>query len=141
MAQTYRLARGGRIDRSKPIAMRFNGTTIEAFAGDTAASALLANGVHFVARSFKYHRPRGIFSHGSEEPNALLTVDRGQGRIDPNSGASSIDAVNGLSLRSQNHWPSLGLDLAAVSDALSGLLVAGFYYKTFMWPRSFWRTV
>jgi sarcosine oxidase, subunit alpha len=141
MAQTYRLARGGRIDRSQPIAMRFNGATIAAFVGDTAASALLANGIHFVARSFKYHRPRGIFSHGSEEPNALLTVERGQGRIDPNSRASSIEAVDGLSLRSQNHWPSLRLDLAAVSAGLSGLLVAGFYYKTFMWPRSFWRAV
>jgi len=141
MAQTHRLARGGRIDRGQPIAMRFNGTTIEAFVGDTAASALLANGIHFLARSFKYHRPRGIFSHGSEEPSALLTVDRGGGRIDPNTRASAIEAVNGLSLRSQNHWPALGFDLAAVSDWLAPLLVAGFYYKTFMWPGSFWTKV
>src|SRR5262249_19361968 len=137
----HRLARGGRIDRRQPIAMRFNGTTIEAYVGDTAASALLANGIHFPARSFKYHRPRGIFSHGSEEPNALLAVDRGGGRIDANSRASAIEAVDGLSLHSQNHWPSLGLDLAAASDWLAPLLVAGFYYKTFMWPRSFWSKV
>ncbi|HEY7083892.1 MAG TPA: sarcosine oxidase subunit alpha family protein [Hyphomicrobiaceae bacterium] len=141
MAQTYRRARGGRIDRAMPIAMRFNGTAIEAYAGDTIASALLANGIHFVARSFKYHRPRGIFSHGSEEPNGLFAVDRGGARIDPNTRASSTEAVNGLSLRSQNHWPSLAVDVGAVLDAFAGLLVAGFYYKTFMWPRSFWRQI
>src|SRR5262245_54432352 len=123
MAQIHRLARGGRIDRGQPIAMRFNGATIAAYVGDTAASALLANGILFLARSFKYHRPRGVFSHGSEEPNAILAVDRGGGRIDPNSRASAIEAVNGLQLRSQNHWPSLGLDLAAVSDWLAPLLV------------------
>ena len=141
MVQTYRLVRGGRIDRSKPIAMRFNGKELEAFAGDTVASALLANGIHFAARSFKFHRPRGVFSHGSEEPNALLSVDRGGGRIDPNNSASAIEAVDGLSLRSQNHWPSLQFDVGAVNGALSPLFVAGFYYKTFMWPRSFWDRV
>jgi sarcosine oxidase subunit alpha len=141
MAQTYRLARGGRIDRASPIAMRFNGTTIEGYAGDTIASALLANGIHFVARSFKYHRPRGIFSHGSEEPNGLFAVDRGGARIDPNTRATTTEAVNGLSLRSQNHWPSLALDVGAAIDVFSALLAAGFYYKTFMWPRSFWRKI
>ena len=141
MAQTHRLARSGRIDRARPIAMRFNGIAIEGYAGDTIASALLANGIHFVARSFKYHRPRGIFSHGSEEPNGLFAVDRGGARIDPNTRASSTEAVNGLSLRSQNHWPSLALDVGAVIDACSVLFVAGFYYKTFMWPRSFWRQI
>ena len=94
--QPYRLARGGRIDRTRPIAMRFNGRRIAAHAGDTAASALLANGIHHVARSFKYHRPRGIFGHGSEEPNALLTIARGEGRVAPNSRATSIEAVDGL---------------------------------------------
>src|SRR5499427_1079124 len=141
MAQTYRLARGGRIDRARPIGMRFNGTAIEGYAGDTIASALLANGIHFVARSFKYHRPRGIFSHGSEEPNGLFAVDRGGARIDPNTRATTTEAVNGLSLRSQNHWPSLALDVGAAFDAFSALFVAGFYYKTFMWPRSFWRQI
>jgi sarcosine oxidase, subunit alpha len=141
MTGLYRLARGGRIDRSKPVSLHFNGNAIEAFAGDTAASALLANGVHLAGRSFKFHRPRGIVSHGSDEPNALLTVDRGGGRIDPNSRASCIEVVDGLSLRSQNHWPSLRFDAGALNDVLSPLLVAGFYYKTFMWPQSFWDRV
>ena len=118
--------------------MRFNGRAIEAYAGDTVASALLANGIHLVGRSFKYHRPRGVFSHGAEEPNALFAVDRGGDRIDPNNRASSVEAVDALSVRSQNHWPSLGFDVGALGDVLSPLLVAGFYYKTFMWPRSFW---
>jgi sarcosine oxidase subunit alpha len=141
MAQSYRLARGGRIDRARPIAMRFNGTLIEGYVGDTIASALLANGIHCVARSFKYHRPRGIFSHGCEEPNGLFAVERGGARIDPNSRASATEAVEGVSLRSQNHWPSLALDVGAVLDAFSALVVAGFYYKTFMWPRSFWQRI
>jgi sarcosine oxidase subunit alpha len=138
MMQPNRLAEGGRIDRTQPIGMRFNSKVIEAFAGDTAASALLANGIHFVGRSFKYHRPRGIFSHGAEEPSALFSVDRGGNRIEPNNRASSIEAVDGLSLGSQNHWPSLEFDIGSINDALSPMFVAGFYYKTFMWPRSFW---
>ncbi len=141
MVQSYRLARGGRIDRSKQITMRFNGVGVDALAGDTVASALLANGIAFVGRSFKYHRPRGIFSHGTEEPNALLSVDRGGGRIDPNNRATCLEAVSGLSLHSQNHWPSLDFDVGAVNGALSPIFVAGFYYKTFMWPRSFWNKV
>ena len=126
MAQPFRLAQGGRIDRSKPIAMRFNGRVVEAYAGDTVASALLANGIHLVGRSFKYHRPRGLFSHGSEEPNALFSVDRGGGRIDPNNRGTSIEAVDGIGLASQNHWPTLGFDIGAVNTALSPLFVAGF---------------
>jgi len=138
MAQPFRLAQGGRTGRSRPIAMRFNGRVVEAYAGDTVASALLANGIHLVGRSFKYHRPRGIFSYGSEEPNALFSVDRGGDRIDPNNRGTSLEAVDGMSLASQNHWPTLGFDIGAINDALSPLFVAGFYYKTFMWPRSFW---
>src|SRR4051812_49340648 len=118
MAQPFRLAEGGRIDRGKPIAFGFNGKRIEAYAGDTVASALLANDIHFVGRSFKYHRPRGILSHGVEEANALFSVDRGGGRIDPNNRASGIEAVDGLSVRSQNHWPSLALDVGAVNNVL-----------------------
>src|SRR5262249_2618586 len=87
---------------------------------------------------FKYHRPRGIFSHGVEEPNALLWVDRGGGRAEPNNRASCVEAVDGLSVRSQNHWPALQLDVGAINDVLAPLLAAGFYYKTFMWPRSLW---
>ena len=138
MAQRFRLAEGGRIDRAKPIALSFNGKPVEACAGDTVASALLADGIHFVGRSFKYHRPRGIFSHGAEEPNALFSIDRGGGRIDPNNRGTSVEAVDGLAIASQNHWPSLGFDAGAINDVLAPLLVAGFYYKTFMWPRSFW---
>src|SRR5579859_2061747 len=141
MSAPFRLSVGGRIDRTRPIRFRFNGRPIEAFAGDTVASALLANGIRLVGRSFKYHRPRGVVSHGSDEPNALISVDRGAGRVDANSRATVIEAVEGLTSASQNHWPSLVRDFGAVNDLLSPVLAAGFYYKTFMWPRSFWTKV
>jgi sarcosine oxidase subunit alpha len=141
MAQPFRLSRGGRIDRSRPVRFAFNGRTVEGFHGDSVASALLANGIHFVGRSFKYHRPRGILSHGPDEPSALLSVDRGPGRIDPNNRASVVEARDGLKTLSQNHWPSLEHDIGAVNDLLSPVFVAGFYYKTFMWPRKFWDKV
>ena len=141
MTTSNRLPQGGRIDRNKPIVMRFNGRPLPAFEGDTAASALLANGIHFVGRSFKYHRPRGIMSHGSDEPNALLDVDRGGGRRDPNNRATVVEAFDGLSLQSQNHWPSLGLDVGEINNVLGSVFVAGFYYKTFMWPPAFWKHV
>ncbi|EHP83669.1 2Fe-2S iron-sulfur cluster-binding protein, partial [Methylorubrum extorquens] len=141
MAQPFRLSRGGRIDRTRPIVFEFNGKPVHGFAGDTVASALLANGIHLVGRSFKYHRPRGILSHGPDEPSALLSVDRGPGRIDPNNRASVVEARSGLRTTSQNHWPSLEFDVGAVNDLLSPVFVAGFYYKTFMWPRKFWDRV
>ncbi|KMO40263.1 sarcosine oxidase subunit alpha family protein [Methylobacterium aquaticum] len=141
MAQPFRLSRGGRIDRSRPVRFTFNGRTVEGFHGDSVASALLANGIHLVGRSFKYHRPRGILSHGPDEPSALLSVDRGPGRIDPNNRASVVEARDGLKTLSQNHWPSLEHDIGAVNDLLSPVFVAGFYYKTFMWPRKFWDKV
>ncbi len=141
MAQHFRLPSGGRIDRSKPVSFTFNGSKIEGYQGDTLASALLANGVHFVGRSFKYHRPRGIMSHGSDEPSALLSVSRGPGRTDPNNRASVVELREGLVTKSQNHWPSLNFDVGAVNDLFSPVFVAGFYYKTFMWPRSFWDKV
>ena len=136
--QPFRLVKGGRIDRARPLQFTFNGRTIAGFAGDTLASALLANGVHLVGRSFKYHRPRGILTHGTDEPNALLDISRGPGRRDPNNRATVVEAVDGLITRSQNHWPSLDWDVGAVNDLLSPIFVAGFYYKTFKWPRSFW---
>jgi sarcosine oxidase subunit alpha len=139
MPQPDRLPSGGRIDRSQPVRFRFNGKVIEGFAGDTVASALLANGIRLVGRSFKYHRPRGIVSHGCDEPNALLDVARGAGRVDPNNRATVVEATDGLVVASQNHWPSLEHDLLAVNDRLSSIFVAGFYYKTFMWPAAFWR--
>ncbi|MEJ0038015.1 MAG: sarcosine oxidase subunit alpha family protein [Gammaproteobacteria bacterium] len=141
MTQSFRLRAGGRIERNVPLRFSFNGTVFEGYAGDTIASALLANGVHLLGRSFKYHRPRGVLSHGSEEPNALLQVARGRGRVDPNNRATTIALTAGLTVRSQNHWPSLEHDFGVVNDWLSPVLVAGFYYKTFMWPRAFWDKV
>ena len=124
MSQPYRLAKGGRINRDKPIVMRFNGAEVPGFEGDTAASALLANGMHFVGRSFKYHRPRGIVAAGAEEPNALLDVDRGGNRREPNNRATVVEAFDGLSVRSQNHWPSLGADVGALNNVLSPFFTA-----------------
>jgi sarcosine oxidase subunit alpha len=135
----YRLPSGGLIDRGRPLSFTFNGERLTGYAGDTLASALLANGRVLVARSFKYHRPRGVLSHGSDEPNALVTLRGEGGRVDPNTRATMVELHEGLRAESQNHWPSLGFDLGAVSDALAPLLAAGFYYKTFMWPPSFWK--
>ncbi|MBO0664226.1 sarcosine oxidase subunit alpha family protein [Jiella sp. MQZ9-1] len=145
MSQPFRRASGGRIDRNRPLTVSFNGKTLEGFAGDTVASMLLASGQHLAGRSFKYHRPRGILSHGSDEPSALLSVDwrhdRGPGYRDPNNRASVVEARDGLVVKTQNHWPSLALDIGAVNDLLSPIFVAGFYYKTFMWPKRFWDKV
>ncbi len=139
MSHLNRLGDRGRIDRSKPIIIRFNGREVPAFEGDTVASALLANGIVHVGRSFKYHRPRGILAAGAEEPNALLDIDRGNGRRDPNNRATMIEAFDGLATRSQNHWPSLQFDVSVANDIASPLFAAGFYYKTFMWPRRAWK--
>ncbi len=139
MTQPYRTAAGGRIDRDRPIRFSFDNRMFEGYAGDTLASALLANGVHLVGRSFKYHRPRGILSAGAEEPNALVTIDRGVGRVTPNLRATTVELYDGLVARSQNAWPSVRFDLGAVAGALSRVLGAGFYYKTFMWPASYWQ--
>src|SRR5688572_25537458 len=137
----FRLPHGGEIDRRKEITFSFNGQKMIGYAGDTLASALLANGRVFVARSFKYHRPRGIVGHGSEEPNALVTLRGEGGRTDPNTRATVVELTEGLDACSQNHWPSLAFDLGAVADRLAPILGAGFYYKTFMWPRALWRKV
>lgn len=133
-------AEGGLIDRTMPLDFTFNGHTYTGYAGDTLASALLANGVHLVGRSFKYHRPRGIMTSGSEEPNALVTIKK-QGRITPNTRATTVELYHGLAAESQNHWPSIDFDLLEINDKLSNFLTAGFYYKTFMWPASFWERV
>ncbi len=138
MSQSCRFPAGGRIDRSNVAPFTFNGRAFEGFAGDTVASALLANGVHLVGRSFKYHRPRGIVGAGVEESNALLTVDGGGGRLDPNTLATTLPLTPGLKLLSQHHWPSLGFDVGAANALLSPLMPAGFYYKTFLWPRRAW---
>jgi sarcosine oxidase, subunit alpha len=135
MTTRFRAAAGGRIDRARPIAFSFDGRAYQGLGGDTLASALLANGVHLVGRSYKYHRPRGILSAGSEEPNALVAVDRGSGRETPNLRATQVELYEGLVAASQNRWPSLAIDVGAVNNLLSSLLTAGFYYKTFMGPR------
>ena len=134
-----RLAAGGRIDRSQSIEFHYDGKRWSGHPGDTLASALLANGVHLVGRSFKYHRPRGIYSAGSEEPNALVQLESGA-HTTPNRRATEVELYEGLRATSQNCWPSVKFDLGAISSRLSRLLPAGFYYKTFMWPASMWMT-
>ena len=141
MSQPFRLAGLGSVDRSRPLAFTFDGLLYQGYAGDTLASALIANGVHLVGRSFKYHRPRGILSAGAEEPNALVTVNRGTGRVTPNLRATQIELADGLSASSQNRWPSLKFDVGAVNDLFSPLIGAGFYYKTFMGPSWAWRHI
>ncbi|MFD1911659.1 sarcosine oxidase subunit alpha family protein [Halodurantibacterium flavum] len=132
-----RLEGRGLIDRSQPLRFDFNGRTYGGYAGDTLASALLANDVRLVGRSFKYHRPRGILTAGSAEPNALVEMLE-DGQVTPNTRATVQELYDGLAARSQNCWPSVGFDLLAVNDAFAPFLGAGFYYKTFMWPRAFW---
>lgn len=132
-----RLADGGLIDRSRPLSFSFDGKPYRGFAGDTLASALVANDVRLVGRSFKYHRPRGIMTAGGEEPNALVTIGTGA-HADPNARATVVPLHDGLVATSQNRWPSLGFDLMAVNQLAAPLFVAGFYYKTFMWPAALW---
>jgi sarcosine oxidase, subunit alpha len=134
----YRLPNAGRINRNAPVRFSFDGVTYQGFAGDTLASALLANGVILFGRSFKYHRPRGLLAAGSEEPNALISVDRGPGRFTPNLRATGVEVHEGLKAVSQNRWPSLKTDFGSINDRLGMFFPAGFYNKTFMWPRSFW---
>ena len=140
MSGGFRTATGGRIDRARPVNFSFDGRHYRGFAGDTLASALLANGVRLVGRSFKYHRPRGIISAGSEEPNALIMIGEG-GRAEPNARATMVELYEGLVAHSQNNWPSLGFDLGAVNDLLSPLFPAGFYYKTFLGSSRRWTNV
>ena len=127
--------------RAGDVHFSFDGRALTGIAGDTLASALLANGIHLVGRSFKYHRPRGILAAGVEEPNALVEVDRGGGRCTPNLRATQMELYDGLIARSQNRFPSLAFDLGAAAGLVARMLPAGFYYKTFMWPASFWKRV
>jgi sarcosine oxidase subunit alpha len=138
---SLRIPGGGRIDRAQPCRFTFDGKAYEGVAGDTLASALLANGVHLTGRSFKYHRPRGILAAGSEEPNALVTVRRDAERVTPNLRATQVELYEGLIAESQNRWPSLQRDFGRVNDVLSAFFPAGFYYKTFMWPRTAWKSL
>lgn len=138
MNQPFRSPTGGvSIDRSRPLNFAFDGRRLAGVAGDTLASALLANGVRLVGRSYKYHRPRGIYAAGPEEPNAIVGLRSGA-RSEPNTRATMVELFDGLEAVSQNRWPSLRLDVLALHGLFSGLLAAGFAYKTFMWPRKAW---
>ncbi|NGM45148.1 sarcosine oxidase subunit alpha family protein [Rhodobacter sp. SGA-6-6] len=139
MSQENRIS-GGQIDRSKTWRFTFDGVSYQGHPGDTLASALLANGVRLMGRSFKYHRPRGPLSAGSEEPNALVQLRSGA-RQEPNTRATVAELFDGLEATSQNAWPSLKFDAMAINDRLNTFFTAGFYYKTFMWPASFWEKV
>jgi sarcosine oxidase subunit alpha len=138
-AQTHRLDRGGLINRAKPLNFSFDGKSFAGYQGDTLASALVANGVRLVGRSFKYHRPRGILTAGSEEPNALVELRTGA-RREPNTKATTAELYDGLVAASQNRWPSLRHDLLSINQLASPIFVAGFYYKTFMWPGRLWES-
>ena len=137
MTQPFRLPQGGAIDRDLLFNFRFDGRAYEGHPGDTLASALLANGVRLVARSFKYHRPRGIVSAGAEEPSALVRLEAG-GAAEPNCRPTEVVLCDGLQALSQHAWPSLQADLGALAGLVGPLLPAGFYYKTFMRPRPLW---
>ncbi|MBT9386449.1 sarcosine oxidase subunit alpha [Pseudooceanicola sp. CBS1P-1] len=138
---TYRIQGRGRVNHSEPVYFTFDGKTYTGLRGDTVASALLANGVHLMGRSFKYHRPRGAVSAGSDEPNALLGTRRGKGQFEPNTRATLQEVRGNLETTSQNKLPSLKFDIGAINDASYMMFSAGFYYKTFMWPKSFWDKV
>ena len=138
--QPHRLDSGGRIDRARRLTFRFDGHVYDGHPGDTLASALLANGVRLMGRSFKYHRPRGVLTAGAHEPNALVELGTGARRT-PNVRATMAELHDGLAATSQNRWPSLAFDLRAVNGLFKPLFVAGFYYKTFMWPARFWEAV
>jgi heterotetrameric sarcosine oxidase alpha subunit len=135
--QPNRLSSGGLINRGRRLTFHFDGKLCRGHVGDTLASALLAAGIQLVGRSFKYHRPRGILTAGSEEPNALVELRSGA-RREANTRATVTELFDGLQARSQNRWPSLTFDVGAVNSLLSPLFVAGFYYKTFMWPAALW---
>ncbi|HET99228.1 MAG TPA: sarcosine oxidase subunit alpha, partial [Aurantimonas coralicida] len=137
----FRLAERGRLEGACRIPFRFDGERYVGLDGDTLASALLANGVHLTGRSFKYHRPRGILGSGPEEPNALVEVRRDDARRQPNIRATMQPLYDGLDAGSQNRWPSLDFDIGGANGMFSRFLTAGFYYKTFMWPKAFWHRV
>ncbi|MBP0582053.1 sarcosine oxidase subunit alpha family protein [Labrys sp. LIt4] len=136
-AVSFRLPSAGLVDRSHSVRFRFDGNSYEGLSGDTLASALLANGIRLVGRSFKYHRPRGIFTAGPEEPNALVELRTGA-RREPNTKATTVELFDGLEAASQNRWPSLKFDLLSVNQLAGPIFVGGFYYKTFMWPAALW---
>ncbi len=140
MSNEFRLTSGGEINRTERISFKFNGKTFFGYKGDTLASALIANGIHLVGRSFKYHRPRGFLGSGSEEPNAIVQVLKDKARTEPNIRATQIEIFEGFEAKSQNCWPSVNFDIGEINNLFSPILPAGFYYKTFMWPAKLWET-
>ncbi len=140
MPQNFRLDNVGLINRDKKISFKFNGKKYYGYEGDTLASALIANGVHLVARSFKYHRPRGFFGAGVDEPCAIVQLYRNN-ETEPNVRATEQELFEGLEAKSVNCWPSVNFDIGAINNLLKIFLPSGFYYKTFMWPKSFWYKV
>ena len=134
---SQRLNQGGRVDRKRPIRFTFNGKSYTGYQGDTLASALLANGVSMVARSWKYHRPRGILGSGVEEPNALVQLFEGN-RLIPNARMTEVELVDGLMAKSIHAKPSIDFDVGAVNGWMSRFIPAGFYYKTFMASQEAW---
>ena len=135
MSQGFRLENIGLINRDKKLSFKFNGKKYHGFEGDTLASALIANGVHLVGRSFKYHRPRGFFGAGVDEPYAIVQMNRNN-EVDPNVRATEQELFEGLEAKSVNCWPNVDFDIGAINNFLGKFFPAGFYYKTFMWPRS-----
>ena len=138
MSKNLRVKTSKFIDETYRVSFKFNGSRYYGYKGDTLASALLANDIHLVGRSFKYHRPRGIMTSGSEEPNAIVQLHNNSDRTEPNVRATEVEIYEGLEASSQNCWPSVNFDIGGINNLLSPLLPAGFYYKTFMWPASFW---
>ncbi len=138
MSGANRIAGAGRLTPAKKVRFSFDGEIYTALEGDTLASALLANGVHLMGRSFKYHRPRGVLGAGAEEPNALMGIERDASRQQPNVRATVQEVFEGMTAVSQNRWPSLAFDVGSVNNLLSPIFAAGFYYKTFMWPKIAW---
>ena len=138
MSKNLRVKTSKFIDETSRVLFKFNGKDYYGFKGDTLASALLSNDVHLVGRSFKYHRPRGIMTAGSEEPSAIVQINDNTDLTEPNVRATEIEIYEGLEATSQNCWPSVNFDVGGINNFMSPLLPAGFYYKTFMWPASFW---
>ena len=138
MSNKFRLTSGGEINRTEKISFKFNGKNLFGYKGDTLASALLANGIHLVGRSFKYHRPRGFLGSGSEEPNAIVQLHKDKAKTEPNIRATQIEIFEGLVAKSQNCWPNVNFDISEINNIFAPILPAGFYYKTFMWPAKLW---
>ncbi len=141
MSAANRIPGKGRLTPALTARFTIDGRTLTAYEGDTVASAMIANGMHLAGRSFKYHRPRGILTAGPEEPNALLDVSRDAARRQPNVRATVQEVFDGMKIETQNRWPSLSLDIGEVNNLLSPFFAAGFYYKTFMWPKAAWHQI